>query len=40
MSNIYAKSEFEVVKDFSRILGLENQTDGSLFMYNKPKMGG
>lgn len=29
------KSEFEIVKQFSQILGLQNQTDGSLFIYKK-----
>lgn len=30
------KSEFEIVREFTRILGLENRTDGSLFIYKKP----
>lgn len=34
------KSEFEIVKEFSLILGLQNQTDGSLFIYkNKNNIG-
>ena len=28
------KPEFEIVKEFTHKLGLENQTDGSLFIYN------
>ena len=28
------KTEFEIVKEFTHKLGLENQTDGSLFIYN------
>lgn len=28
-----AKSEFEVVAEFSHILGLPNKTDGTLFIY-------
>lgn len=31
------KSEFEIVKEFTAILGLENQTDGSLFIYKNQK---
>ncbi len=32
------KSEFEIVKEFTKILGLENQTDGTLFIYKKPNI--
>ena len=28
------KTEFKIVKEFTHKLGLENQTDGSLFIYN------
>lgn len=28
------KTEFEIVKEFTHKLGLENLTDGSLFIYN------
>jgi hypothetical protein len=28
------KPEFEIVREFTHKLGLENQTDGSLFIYN------
>lgn len=34
------KTEFEIVKEFTRILGLENQTDGTLFIYQKPNKQG
>lgn len=33
------KPEFEIVKEFTHKLGLENQTDGSLFIYNNTKNG-
>ena len=33
-SIITMKPEFEIVKEFTHKLGLENQTDGSLFIYN------
>lgn len=33
------KREFDVKNDFTRILGLQNQTDGTLFLYSKPKNG-
>lgn len=31
------KSGFHIVEEFSRIIGLKNQTDGSLFIYKKNK---
>lgn len=33
-----SKSEYEIVKEFTQILGLENQTDGTLFIYKKPNI--
>lgn len=30
------KTEFENVRNFTKILGLENKTDGTLFLYKKP----
>lgn len=33
------KSEFEIVKEFTKILGLENQTDGTLFIYKSKEKG-
>lgn len=33
------KSEFEIVKEFTHILGLPNRTDGSLFIYNSKNKG-
>ncbi len=33
------KPEFEIVKEFTHKLGLENQTDGSLFIYNNTNNG-
>lgn len=33
------KSEFEIVKEFTKMLGLENQTDGTLFIYKNNEKG-
>ena len=34
------KSEFQIVTTFTRILNLPNRTDGSLFIYPKPRRDG
>ena len=34
------KSEYEIVKEFTNILGLENQTDGTIFIYKKTNKNG
>ena len=30
------RTEFQNVKDFTNILGIQNKTDGTLFLYKKP----